>query len=76
MDFAIAGCLRHSAGRLLRSGFSAAVLALVLPGAGADAADGFAGMAVTVVKTKSACFDDSITLTGFILPREVALVRP
>jgi multidrug efflux pump subunit AcrA (membrane-fusion protein) len=76
MDFAVAAFLRHSAGRLLRNGFLAAVLVFVVPGAGADAADGFAGMAVTVVKTKTACFDDSIALTGFILPREVALVRP
>ena len=76
MDFAVAGFLRHAAGRFLRTGLAAAILGLVLPGAVANAADAGAGMAVTVVKTKTACFDESISLTGFILPREEALVRP
>jgi HlyD family secretion protein len=35
-----------------------------------------AGMAVTVVRSKSACFDDSLKITGFIVAREEALVRP
>jgi HlyD family secretion protein len=74
VEFAAADIPRHSAKRFLRCSLLAACL--VLPGVGANAADGFSGMAVTVVKTKAACFDDSIKLTGFILPREEVLVRP
>jgi HlyD family secretion protein len=74
MDFPAADIPRHSAKRFLLCGLLAAFL--VLPGAGSSAADGFSGMAVTVVKTKSACFDDSLKLTGYILPREEVLVRP
>lgn len=35
-----------------------------------------AGMAVTVVRSKPACFDDSLKVTGLIVAREEALVRP
>ena len=34
------------------------------------------GMAVSVVKAKSACFVDSVQLTGHIEAREEVLVRP
>lgn len=81
MDFAAADVLGHATRRLRRTGRTAAILALTLLSADAFAGtaiadENFTGMAVTVVKTKTACFDDSIKLTGFVVPREEALVRP
>ncbi|QBR72318.1 efflux transporter periplasmic adaptor subunit [Beijerinckiaceae bacterium] len=42
----------------------------------ADSAAVATGMAVSVVKAKSACFVDNLQLNGTIIPREEILVRP
>ncbi len=34
------------------------------------------GMAVSVVQVSSACFDDTVKLTGYVVPRHEVLVRP
>jgi len=78
MVFAAAGFSSCLARRLAPIGLAASVAQLVSLGAGGSlaAAGEPAGMAVTVVRSKAACFEDSVKLTGFILAREEALVRP
>lgn len=42
----------------------------------ASESDAATGMAVSVVKAKSACFVDNLQLSGIIVPREEILIRP
>lgn len=75
MDFTAAGVVNLSARRLVRSGLAAGVLVAIVCSA-VPAAGESGGMAVTVVKSKKACFDDVIKLTGFVVARDEAIVRP
>jgi multidrug efflux pump subunit AcrA (membrane-fusion protein) len=61
----------------LRSGLGAAlVLALASSASAQSGPVGSAGMAVSVVRAKSACFSDTVRLTGMVVAREESQVRP
>jgi len=55
---------------------AAALLALPTVAAGQGGPTGYAGSAVTVIKAKRSCFADALSITGMIVPREEASVRP
>lgn len=55
---------------------AAALLALPVAALGQAGPTGYAGAAVTVVKAKRSCFADALSITGMIVPREEAPVRP
>jgi HlyD family secretion protein len=57
---------------------AAVLLAATSQSLGADstAPDAPRGMAVTVVKTKRACFSDTLVVIGAVVPRNEILVRP
>jgi HlyD family secretion protein len=77
MNFAAAGFPIISARCLARTGLAATVAVTIAACfAPAAVAAESAAMAVTVVKTDTACFYDSIKLTGIIVAREEASVRP
>jgi len=65
--------VRHACRSLGLVGF--ALLAAAFGAEAAETADS-AGMAVSVIKAKSTCFVDTLQLTGTIVAREEALVRP
>ncbi len=77
MDFMAAVFLAHRQRCNLRVACAAACLMLLpIGGAGAAEPGEATGMTITVVKSQQGCFDDTIKVTGLIVAREEALVRP
>lgn len=70
------GCRASQAARRLRlMGTALAALALLAPIQPARTAE-VAGMAVTVVRARPACFEDNLKLSGFVVARDETLVHP
>jgi HlyD family secretion protein len=77
MNFAAARFSVVSARRLASTSVAATIaLAIAAGGDRAPVAAESAAMAVTVVKTDTACFYESIKLTGVVVARDEAVVRP